>query len=259
MKYCPKCETRFDEEVIRFCTVDGTPLIEEAEPRFTELPSESFVKGEEDDPGEVTVIRRKDDASVPPLPPDLDEGLPSVKPVSERIVIDTAEAPREQNVRPRTIPPYYPPPQPPPSTLKIVVLTVFGTIALLGLGALLFWFLQKGAPANANANTNLNANQNTNLNTNVGFDSNFNFNAVPSASTPDVNLNTNVNMQIKTPTPTPKPSPSPTATPEPTPERTAAPTPEVSPTPRFTNIAPRTPAPTPRQGPRPTANPSPER
>ena len=143
MKYCPICETRFDEEIIRFCTKDGTPLIEEAAPSFTELPSENI---EEDDIGEITVIRRKE--IVPPLPPNLDEGLPPVVPPSERIVIPTNQTPAEQTVRQRTTQAYYPPPPPPPNTAKTVILTVLGTVVVLGLGAALFWFLQKDTASN---------------------------------------------------------------------------------------------------------------
>ena len=89
MKYCPICDMRFDEEIIRFCTKDGTPLIEEAEPKFTELPSEN-IETEEDDIGEITMNRRKD---VPAPPPNLDEGLPEVKPAGQRIVIPTTNEP----------------------------------------------------------------------------------------------------------------------------------------------------------------------
>ncbi len=40
MKYCPVCQTRYDEEIMRFCTKDGTPLIDEEAPNFVEMPSE---------------------------------------------------------------------------------------------------------------------------------------------------------------------------------------------------------------------------
>ena len=65
MKYCPNCSTRYDEEILRFCMKDGTPLIDEDEPAFIEMPSES-IEEPEDDAGEVTVIRSN---SAPPLPP----------------------------------------------------------------------------------------------------------------------------------------------------------------------------------------------
>ena len=263
MKYCPICDTRFDEEIIRFCTKDGTPLIEEAEPNFTELPSENLEPEEieEDDIGEITMIRRKD---VPAPPPNLDDGLPEVKPRSnvdedqtsyevvertERIVIPTTGGVREQAVRPRTAQAYYPPPQ--SNTMKTVVLTVFLTLLVLGAGAGLFWFLQKDSSANKNLNVNT-AGPNVNLNANIGgIDSNFNFNSIPLPSPINTNLNANVKSPTPTPSPSPKPSPSVTPTPSPSPSATPSPTPTRTPT-----GTPRpTPSGTPRQGPRPTPNP----
>ena len=54
MKYCPTCETRYDEDILRFCMKDGTPLLDEAEPNFVEMPSESLDVAEvdPDDPSE---------------------------------------------------------------------------------------------------------------------------------------------------------------------------------------------------------------
>ena len=58
MKYCPVCQTRYDEEIMRFCTKDGTPLIDEEAPNFTAMPSEDL-ESVEDDFGAETIIRRK--------------------------------------------------------------------------------------------------------------------------------------------------------------------------------------------------------
>ncbi len=226
MKYCPKCNEQFDEEIIKFCTKDGTPLIEDASPSFTAMPSENI----EDDLGEETVIIRKPDAAAS----------------GERIVIPTSQTAAEPGVRARTAQAYYPPP-PQSNTAKTVVLTIFGTLFILACGAGLFWFLQKEKPANTNVNTNMNANQNVNLNTNVGFDSNFNFNANSNFNTNfNTNLNTNLNANVKTPTPTPKPSPSVTPTASPTATPAGSPTPT-----RPANVNRPTPTPTPRTGPRP--------
>lgn len=235
MKYCPTCEIRYDEEVLRFCTKDGTPLIDEEKPNFVAMPSESLEE-QEDDPGEITVIRRN-----PSPPPSPDANETPVEP-SERIVIPTSEQPREQQVRPRNYPSYYPPPPPESNTLKVVVLTVFGTIAVLALGSGAFWMLQSETPANVNTNLNANLNNiNTNLNTNLNLDTNFNFNVNGNFNT---NINANANVKSPTPTPTRSPSPSPSATPDetPTPSPTRSPTPRSSPT-----ASPRsTPRPTPR-------------
>ncbi|MEQ1922119.1 MAG: hypothetical protein ABL952_06390, partial [Pyrinomonadaceae bacterium] len=205
MKYCPKCNEQFDEEIIKFCTKDGTPLIEDGSPSFTALPSENI----EDDLGEETVIIRR----------------PETTGSGERIVIPTSQPAAEPSVRPRTAQSYNPPPTQ-SNTAKTVVLTIFGTLFILACGAGLFWFLQKDKPANMNVNTNMNANQNVNLNTNVGFDSNFNFNANSNFNT---NLNTNLNANVKTPTPSPTTSPTPKPSPSVTPSPTA--TPAASPTP----------------------------
>ena len=226
MKYCPQCSERFDEEIIKFCTKDGTPLIEDESPSFTALPSENV----EDDLGEETVIIRK----------------PEKTGSGERIVIPTSQPAAVPPVRPRTAQSYVPPP-PQSNTAKTVVLTIFGTLFILACGAGLFWMLQKDKPANVNVNANMNANQNVNLNTNVGFDSNFNFNT---ASNFNTSLNTNLNTNVKTPTPSPTASPSPKPSPSASPS--PSPTPAASPTPtRPANVNRPAPTPTPRTGPRP--------
>jgi hypothetical protein len=229
MKYCPVCHERYDEEVIQFCTKDGTPLVEETQPNFTGTSPDK----PEDDFGEETVIRRK------PVDTVVDEE-------PERIIIPTS-FPAEQQVRPRTQA-YYPPPPEPPNTLKTVVLTILGTLVVLSFGAMLFWLLQKEQPANifTNINTNL-PNQNLNLNTNLGFDSNFNFNSsVPSNLNTNFNFNMNLNANFRTPSPTPSPrtSPSPTLSPSPTPSPVTSPT-------RPANVNRPVPSPTMRTGPRP--------
>lgn len=249
MRYCPICDERYDDDIIRFCTKDGTPLIEGEQPSFTALPSENIE--EEDDPGEVTIIRRKPDMNAAPdSPPPLDP--------NERIVIPTFPS-EESPVRPRETRTYIPPPQE-PNTGKTVVLTILGTLAVLAIGGGLFWFLQKDTTSNINSNLNANlTNQNINLNTNLGFDSNFNFNSNSSFNANfDANFNTNFNVpanlntNLKTPTPKPTPSATPTPAPKPTEEETpsATPTPRPTSTVRTTNTSP-TPLGTPRTGPRP--------
>ncbi len=246
MKYCPVCSERYDEEIIRFCTKDGTPLVDEAEPNFTALPSEA---GEdEDDFGQETIVRRK------PLIPDEQPIAYDPRGQSERIVIPTSQG-QEPQVRARTAQGYVVPP-PPPNTARTVFLTIVGTLFVLGIGTVIFWLLQKETPANLNVN--INANQNTNLNTNLGFDSNFNFNAdsnVNSNINTITNLNTNANTNTNT-RPSPSPSPSPRLSPSPTPVQSVSPTPANSPTPRPTSTRPPvnsqpTPVGTPRIGPRP--------
>lgn len=249
MKVCPLCDTRFDEDVIVFCTKDGTPLVDEAKPIFSALPSDPIDEPDIDF-GEETIVRRRPE-DVPVIPSVYD--LPQA---GERIVISTDPTPTPgQQVRTRTTEVYAPPPQQ-PNTAKTVVLTILGTLVVLGFGAGLFWFLQKESPANANIGKNANVNQNVNLNTNLGFDSNFNFNSAGSFNT-NFNMPTSLSTNIKTPTPTPTPRPSPSPSPGVSPAVSPSVTPAVSPTPRATpanraDTDPKpTPTSTPRIGPRP--------
>ncbi len=218
MKYCPKCSVRYDEDILRFCMKDGTPLLDEDEPKFIAMPSESL-EAPEDDPSEVTVIRRnapKPSSETPailrsgnvptPLPDDFDEEPFQPRNSSPRIVVPTTQQQQPSN-------PVMPPSQTAgTNAFKVAFLTMVGTIFVLGLGALLFWFLMRDSEpaANANANTNVNANVNTNVNTNLGvgnFD--FNTNSLPPPA--------NSNINAATPTPTRTPTPTPTRTPAPTP------------------------------------------
>ena len=230
MKYCPTCNTRYDEEILRFCMKDGTPLLDEDEPKFVAMPSESLGELEEDDPSDVTVVRRNN---------------PGAEPQDDRprIVVPTYEEARRQEARARVAPPYYPPQK--PNTAKVVILTILGTLVVVGIVGGGVWLLQRnGANSNTNVNANMNANANVNANTNLGIDTNFNFNLNANFNS-STNLNTNVNANVKTPTPTPKPSPS--VTPSPTPDEDATPAPSRTPlpTPQPTIIRPGG-SPTPR-------------
>ena len=217
MKYCPTCETRYDEEILRFCMKDGTPLLEEEEPNFVAMPSES-IDEVEDDPSDVTVVRR----NVPTQEPEQDR---------PRIIVPTYEEARRQETRARVVPPYYPPPK--PNTAKVVILTILGTLAVVAIAGAGIWFLQGSNESNSNVNANANMNANINANTNLGIDTNFNFNLNANFNSGVSNVNTNVNANLRTPTPTPRPSPSvtPSATPDddnvtPSPSRTPIPTPQ---------------------------------
>ncbi len=242
MKYCPTCETRYDEEILRFCMKDGTPLLEEEEPKFVALPSESIddVVVEDDDPGDVTVVRR----NIPVTPETRDDPRP-------RIVVPTYEESRGQRPDARVAPPYQRPAK--SNTAKVVVLTILGTIAALSIVGGVIWFLQKNNAADSNVNTNGNANTNFNVNanTNLGIDTNFNFNLNSNFNS---NASVNTNANAKTPTPTPIPRPSPSVTPSPTPnddddDSTPTPTRTPIPTPQPTIIRPGSPSPPPASTP----------
>ncbi len=114
MKYCPDCQTRYDEEIMRFCTKDGTPLIDEEAPNFTEMPSED-AESNEDDFGAETVIRRKNTES------EITNVEPRMGETSQRMVIQTSEPPEEQpQVRAKQV--SYQPPPPRKSNTATVVL-----------------------------------------------------------------------------------------------------------------------------------------
>ncbi len=216
MKYCPTCKTQFDEEILRFCTKDGSPLIDETQPQFTELPSESS-----SDYGEETVIRRKTPAPVPQPDPESEDFSSDS---GQRIIIPTSES-EGQNVRPRTKPSLRDQPLPKESnTLVVVLLTIIGTIVVISAAFGVFWILgNQTASENLNVNTNINAldgnvNVNANLNDSLfnanmemNLNSNANFNA-------NVNANANTNANTKTPTPTATSTPTPTPTPSPSPD-----------------------------------------
>ncbi len=254
MKYCPTCQTRYDEEILRFCTKDGTPLIDENQPKFTELPSESV----NDNFGEETVIRRKNSAAPLPLDSDSDEYKTQVERTenSQRIVIPmSAEEQQNQQVRTKTTPsPRIPPPKE-SNTAVIVLLTIIGTVVVFSAAIGVFWILsnQGTEEANQNINTNTNSLENSNdnmnadnslfdLNSNLNLNSNINTNA-------NTNINANINANTKTPTPTPTPSPTPSPTPDDDGNsNTNANTNAATPTPR--------PSITPRPSPSPTKPPA---
>lgn len=215
MKFCPVCKTSYDEEILRFCTKDGTPLVEDAQPNFTALPSEN-------DLGEDTVIRRK---TPPPIPstaqpvPDFDDEPERIS--SPRIVIPMSdeavaeELPRRrEGVRTMTTESVRRQPPKQSNTAMVVALTILGTIVLLGAGGGIFWVLsnQNNSNQNANYNTNLNSidiNLNTNLsvaNSLANFNSSVNTNSNSNANT---NSNITANANLKTPTPTKTPTPIP--------------------------------------------------
>ncbi|HQU84264.1 MAG TPA: hypothetical protein PKY59_14100 [Pyrinomonadaceae bacterium] len=253
MKFCPTCKTEYDEEVLRFCMKDGTPLVEKDPPNFIQMPSESLESADEDF-GEETIIRRKPSSNpIPPPLPDVEESFSSRRNSAERIVIPTIEETRDQNVRARTNGTAYSQPPPKSNTAKVVILTILGTIFVLAAGAGVFWMLRKDVPTTPNTNVNTNPiSVDTNLNTNT-IPGNFDFNLNSNSTTNlNINSNANVNVNAKSPTPTPKPSPSPTATPSP------SPTPSENTNTSNTNSATNspTPRPSPPATPRPSATPA---
>jgi TonB family protein len=216
MKFCPTCQTRYDEEILRFCTRDGTPLVDENQPNFTALPSESSIE----DLDEQTVIRRnRPNLAADEAAAAEDEQL-SQQQQQERIVIPTAPAPRQEDVARSKV--VHQPAAAAPrksNTAVIVLLTVLGTLAVLGAG-LGGWYALSGRNAvDANRNINVNTNppnMNVNINADANSPANFNFNV-----NANINANANVNANANLKTPTPSPSKTPTPTPTKTPDANA--------------------------------------
>src|SRR5688572_2077313 len=161
MKYCPICQTRFDEEIMRFCTKDGTPLIDVEEPHFVEMPSESIETPLEEE--EATVIRRRDPNSEATVEQPIQEE-------SQRLVVPVGNEKEPQQVRTNTT--VNPRQQPQKSNTALIVLaTMLGTILVLGGAFGAYWLLSgQNDEGNLNANTVFNANQDTNLDTNLPVD-----------------------------------------------------------------------------------------
>ena len=257
MKFCPTCQTRYDEEIIRFCTKDGTPLIEEEQPQFIAMPSESLETADEAD-GEETVIRRKDApaAAAPISPPSQDAAADQTGENAQRLVIPTSEPVREeQQVRTKPVVVQQPPPKK-SNTTMVVLLTFLGTLAVLAGAAGVYWiFSNDKNAADTNQNVNLNANiQDTNINTNLNIDGSlFNLNTNTNVN---VNTNANANANVKTPTPSPSRTPTPSPTPSPGNQNTNTnANANVSPTRTPSANTSPTATPSPRATPSPTSRP----
>lgn len=259
MKFCPVCQTRYDEEILRFCTKDGASLVDE-NPTFTEMPSEEVMA---EDIDEETLVRRNQ----PPAQPYPEQSSTT----AQRIVISTRddeddfyeeEFVEKEPVRAKPLP--EPRVERKSNTALVVLTTMFGTFTVLALLGGIWYFLSGRNAANSNTNANkninvtntnsINANADTNTNINTS-NSLFDFNANTNVNA-NVNINANVNANQKTPTPTRTPTPTPTpdsntnvnantnidpgninvSKPTVTPSPTASPTASPSPTPTNVNV-----------------------
>lgn len=256
MKFCPVCQTRYDEEILRFCTKDGSPLIEE-NPTFTEMPSESE---KIDDISEETLIHRDSPPSeIPPAQPGSEEDFEESA-AAQRIVIPTIEEEKEPVRAKAAAEPRYEQPRQKSNTALVVLVTMMGTLMVLGALGGIWYFLSNRNSADSNSNKNININTNppfsnsnietnsnandaletinSNINTNINSNANTNANAAtptrsptptPTRSPDNENTNSNVNAGNTNVTTRPSPSPgeSPVASPTPTPR--VSPTPDASP------------------------------
>lgn len=174
MKICPQCQNTYDDDTLRFCLQDGSPLAAYVP---SERPAADWTETE-------TVI--------------------SPRPASYE-----TQNPRYEN-RQESAPPVFtsaPPEREKTSTAKIVLLSLLGILVLSAIGGTAAYIVWKNSQedeivANAkpintktpvpNKNTSVNQNANSNVNANANANEN-------------VNVNTNANVA----TPKPKPTLSP--------------------------------------------------
>lgn len=199
MRFCPVCQTRYDEDIIKFCTKDGTPLVED-NPTFTAMPSQASIG----DLDEETVIRRNS--------PNNSESFSEPEKTSQRVVIPTIEE-KKPVVRPLENPQHQQQKPRKSNTGLIVAVTILGTLVVLGGAGVVWWLLSGDDNANKNVNSNVNIANHSNLNDN-GSTANFNNNV---NTNNNANANTNSNANLNTNTKTPAPTKTPTPTPSPTP------------------------------------------
>ena len=266
MKICPKCQTEYDEEIIRFCTKDGAPLVDKGAPDFSDkMPSEASKPNIEDDEGEKTIIRRKapaPNAGTQPLNPEAAGKTPKEeKSDSKRMVISTSgDEGKAQGVRPKAAPIRKEEPKK-SNTAVIVLMSIIGTMIVM-LGAVgVYWYLTLADDPDANSNLNIEENTNQDGNENYNADDfNINFNGNFEDNT-NANSNSNSNANAETPTPSPTKTPTPTPSPSPSASPTASPGDSNSNTntgtPTITPTVTATPTPAPTKTPTPTPKPSP--
>src|SRR5688500_14409406 len=70
MKKCPVCEKEFDD-TLRFCQVDGTPLVEKNEPQESPDPYKTMVASKAD----IAAAIPKENPAEPPIPSPLEDQL----------------------------------------------------------------------------------------------------------------------------------------------------------------------------------------
>ncbi len=211
MKICPNCSTEFDNETLRFCTKDGTPLLVQSsgdDKFFTTLPSQASWNEEStrltDYTEEATQIARPN------------------QPTNQKIVI-----PMEEQQSPVAAPVNQPQqfqPAKKKSGMGIFAILgglLVGIVALAGIGGGAWWYLSRPNSHAGNTNSNLvNTNSNANVNTNTNTDSNSIFGFPGDSNSNSGNINGNSNISVNANFVTPKPTPTKTPTPKPSPTKT---------------------------------------
>lgn len=257
MKICPACSSMYNDDSMRFCTKDGTPLIVYEETKNTppsvnpldETLSDIPMPAHAQDDEPPTVVNRDESRFVVPLGSTPQQQTPP--PMPPPIQAGVGAPPPGQ---PPTIPPQRPQPKRKSNGGLYAILGVLAFLGVLGLasGFGIYWYLSSNkevavANTNGGANSN-NAANNNSANTDVNFPNLGNGNSVINANE---NANGNVNLNANArPSPSVKPSPSVSPSvnrntnrntnqnentddeppPPPTPEPRETPTPRPSPT-----------------------------
>lgn len=209
MKLCPSCQTEYEDEIIRFCPRDGTPVVDKNNPDFSAQP----------DFGEETIIRHNRQVSRDFKPQII---IPASEP-------DYAVARYQE--------PFYTQNGQSSNLISVILLTIIATVSLLSIGFFAGYLVFSSRSNDKNAISNTNANQNINVNRAVNSNTNYGFNG----SVTNMNINANLRPSpTKTPIPTPSIIPTPPASqgnsnnfiiPAPSPFFTPSAKPSASPTP----------------------------
>lgn len=149
MKYCPSCQTEYADDQLQFCLQDGTVLLDA---RNADTESETLVI-----PKQVEPIRFE--------PPSAYQTNQTNWQPSEPVVYSQEKKK--------------------PNTPMVVVLSVLGTILLLGLGGLGAWlYLKNSRNEVVSVNVNKTTNRPTNSNAATNQNSNSNLAAASPTATP---------------------------------------------------------------------------
>ncbi len=204
MKFCPSCQTEYEEEVMRFCPQDGTPLIEKSLPCFSSDDINTEESFNVENNVEKTLVRHN-------------RAEPTIV-STNHIVIPTEDSLHKAFSSTLATPLLKESQQ--TSVLSVVLLTAFGTTLLLAIGffaGYMFSSYHRTTDPVTNSNTNTNVSVNTktsNTKTNIATIDIENFSASANSNVSRVNLGTNVSKNPDTSSNTnvglkPSPTPSP--------------------------------------------------
>ncbi len=154
MKQCPNCQTTYADDSLQFCLQDGTPL--------AEIPNQNSADYFNTESETVVSPKRVEPIRFEP-PSSYKTNQPNWEPTDQQpVVIEKREAKKS-------------------STAATVMLSVLGTILLLGLGGLGAWLYFGGKKTQVAVNVNTAAQPNRSPNANAANNQNANL-ATPAPS-----------------------------------------------------------------------------